>query len=103
MPHPVLFVIDDNAGVVRALQDDLGRRFSQDFRVIGESSAAAGLATLRQLSDDHQTVALLIAGHDMSQMPGAAFLAQAHQMHRKPNGCSWWSGTTRPAARWSGP
>jgi hypothetical protein len=42
MSRPVLFVIDDDAGVVRALQGDLGRRFGEDFRVIGESSVAAG-------------------------------------------------------------
>ena len=47
MSRPVLFVIDDDAGVVHALRDDLRRRFGEDFRVIGESSAAAGLATLR--------------------------------------------------------
>jgi thioredoxin reductase (NADPH) len=81
MSRPVLFVIDDDAGVVRALRGDLSRRFSQDFRVIGESSAAAGLATLRKLTDDHDTVALLIVDHDMSEMPGVEFLAQAHQLH----------------------
>jgi len=43
---PVLFVIDDDAGVVRALGDDLSRRFGEDFGVIAESSAAAGLAAL---------------------------------------------------------
>jgi len=41
MSHPVLFVIDDDAGVVRALRADLIRRFGEDFRVIGASSAAA--------------------------------------------------------------
>jgi hypothetical protein len=50
MSHPVLFVIDDDPGVVRALRDDLGRRFGEDFRVIGASSAAAGLAMLRELA-----------------------------------------------------
>ena len=57
MSHPVLFVIDDDAGVVRALRDDLIRRFGEDFRVIGASSAAAGLATLRELAEEHVTVA----------------------------------------------
>jgi hypothetical protein len=41
MSRPVLFVIDDG-GVVLALRGDLSRRFSQDFRVLGESSAAGG-------------------------------------------------------------
>jgi thioredoxin reductase (NADPH) len=81
MAQPVLFVIDDDAGVVRALRGDLSRRFSQDFAVIGESSAIAGLATLRKLAEDNQTVALLIVDHDMTQMRGVDFLAHAHQLH----------------------
>ena len=79
--RPVLFVIDDDLGVVQALRDDLGQRFGEDFRVIGESSSAAGLAALRRLADEHQRVALLIADHGMSPMTGVDFLAQAHEMH----------------------
>lgn len=81
MSHPVLFVIDDDAGVVRALRDDLIRRFGEDFRVTGTSSAAAGLATLRELAEEHVTVAVLIADHKMREMPGVDFLARAHDMH----------------------
>jgi len=79
--QPVLFVIDDDPGVVDALRDDLSRRFGGDFRVIGEYSAAVGLTTLRKLADEQQPVALLIVGHDMSDMPGADFLARAHAWH----------------------
>jgi thioredoxin reductase (NADPH) len=81
MSRPVLFVIDDDAGVVHALQDDLSRRFGEDFRVIAESSAAAGLAMLRELAGDHEPVALLIVDHDMSEMSGVGFLACAHELH----------------------
>jgi len=81
MAQPVLFVLDDNAGVVRALRDDLGRRFGEDFHVIGESSPAAGLATLRGLARSGDQVALLIVDHNMSEMPGTEFLARAHEMH----------------------
>jgi thioredoxin reductase (NADPH) len=81
MSRPVLFVIDDDAGVVHALRDDLARRFGEDFRVIAESSAATGLAMLRELADSREPVALLIVDHDMSEMPGVSFLARAHEMH----------------------
>ena len=39
MSQPVIFVIDDDARVTAALREDLDRRFGEDFRVIGESSA----------------------------------------------------------------
>ncbi|MGB6456134.1 MAG: FAD-dependent oxidoreductase [Streptosporangiaceae bacterium] len=81
MSPPVMFIIDDDAGVVRALRGDLSRRFSQDFTVIGESSVTAGLAALRQMAVDQQAVALLIVDHDMAEMTGVTFLAHAHQMH----------------------
>jgi thioredoxin reductase (NADPH) len=81
MPRPVLFVIDDDPGVVRALHDDLSRRFGEDFRVIGASSAAAGLATLRGLAAEQEPVALLIVDQHMREMPGVDFLGSAHAMH----------------------
>ncbi len=81
MPQPVIFVIDGDAGVTAALREDLDRRFGEDFRVIGESSAAAGLAALRRLADAAEPVALLIVDHHLSAMPGVEFLARGHEMH----------------------
>ncbi len=81
MSQPVLFVIDDDLGVMQALRDDLSRRFSQDFGIIGHTSAEAGLAALCELADLHEQVALLIVDCDMSEMTGVDFLARAHAMH----------------------
>src|ERR1700735_4669401 len=81
MPHPVLFVIDHDPGVVRAMQDALGRRYGEDFRVFGASSGDAGLAMLRDLADEHVAVAVLIVDHHMREMSGAEFLARAHALH----------------------
>ena len=81
MSRPALFALDDDAGVVRALHGDLSRRFGRDFRVLGESSAAAGLATLSQLAGHGKPVALLIVDHEMPEMPGLEFLSRAHELH----------------------
>ena len=81
MPRPVMLAIDDDVGVTGALTDDLSRRFGEDFRVIGEPSASAGLAILRDLAGSGDPVALLIADHDMAEMSGVDFLARAHEMH----------------------
>lgn len=79
--RPVLFILDDDPGVVHALAGDVGRRFGEDFLVIGETSAAAGLATLGELASRAEPVALLIVDHDMPEMPGVDFLARAHRAH----------------------
>ena len=63
------------------MSDDLNRRFSQDFRVVGETSPATGLAMLRRLADAREAVALLIADNDMAEMPGVDFFGHAHEMH----------------------
>jgi thioredoxin reductase (NADPH) len=103
MTRPVVFVLDDDAEVMRALRDDLSRRFARDFRVLGESSAAAALAKLHRLARRGDRVALLIVDHDMTELPGLEVLPTPMSCIRRPSGCSWWSGTTRPAARSSRP
>lgn len=79
--HPVIFVIDDDSRVAETLRGDLSRRFGRDFRLIAETSAGSGLVTLRDLKDSGAQVALLIADHDMAEMPGVDFLAAAHRLH----------------------
>jgi thioredoxin reductase (NADPH) len=78
---PVLFVIDDDPRTMHVLRDDLSRRLGQEFGIVCESSADAGLAALRELAVRRVPVALLIVGQELSGMSGVAFLGQAHQMH----------------------
>jgi hypothetical protein len=54
---------------------------------------------LRELAGEHVPVALLIVDHDMSEMPGVDFSRMHMKCTRWPNGCSWWSATTRRATR----
>jgi thioredoxin reductase (NADPH) len=79
--RPALFVIDDEPRAMNTLRDDLGRRFGRDFWIIGESSAAAGLARLLEMAARREPVALLIADHQMGEMTGVDFLARAHHLH----------------------
>ena len=81
LPRPALFVIDNDPGVVSALTADLAHRFGQDFTILGETSADAGLAALQQLASRGVPVALLIADHDLADLAGTDFLARAHELH----------------------
>lgn len=70
MPQPVIFVMDEDAGVTGALREDLTRRFGEDFQVIAGSSATAGLAALRRLAGAGEPVALLADSHlDAARLP----------------------------------
>jgi thioredoxin reductase (NADPH) len=81
LPRPALFVIDNDPGVVSAMTEDLTRRFGQDFTVLGETTADAGVATLERLAARGVPVALLIADHDLDGLLGAGFLARAHALY----------------------
>jgi thioredoxin reductase (NADPH) len=81
MTAPILFIVDDDAGVVDALRDDLDRRFGEDFRVLGTSSPSTALSMLHDLADTGERVALLIADHAMPEMSGVEFLARARVWH----------------------
>lgn len=76
-PQAVLFAIDDDPGAAHALRDDLSRRFGQEFRIVCESSATAGLAALSELGVRGVPVALLIVGQELSGMSGVTFLGRA--------------------------
>ena len=67
------------------------------------SSAADGLATLRELGNEHKPLALLIVDHNLSEMPGVDFLARAHEMHPLAKRVLLVERATACAARWSRP
>ncbi|HKW57566.1 MAG TPA: FAD-dependent oxidoreductase [Candidatus Acidoferrum sp.] len=81
MPKPVLFTVDDDPEVLRAIERDLRTRYSDRYRVMRANSAAAALHTLRELQARNNPVALLLADQRMPLMDGVGFLSQAMEMH----------------------
>jgi thioredoxin reductase (NADPH) len=77
MGQPILYLVSDQAPVLRALADDLARRFDRDFAIRTEKSPAAALEELADLPDE---IALLIAAQRMQEMPGVEFLCRAHDL-----------------------
>jgi thioredoxin reductase (NADPH) len=81
MGKPILFVLDDDPAVLRALAGDLSRRFGSDCQILAECSAAAGLEALTGLAARSEEVAVLIADQRMPGMSGIEFLTRAHGLH----------------------
>src|SRR5262249_54472120 len=77
MPRPVLLAVDDDPDVLRAVERDLRRRYSDRYRVISAGSGSSALETLSKLSQRNEPVALLVADHRMPQMTGIEFLTRA--------------------------
>jgi thioredoxin reductase (NADPH) len=76
-PRPVLFVVDGNRKSLDVLLGDLSRRFGNDFRVAGETSAEAAIAALRQMAAAGEPVALVLVDDAASEL-----LGPAHELHR---------------------
>jgi thioredoxin reductase (NADPH) len=78
---PVLFVVDGDRAVLDALTRALGRRFGADYRVLGERTAAAALASLALLAARSEEVALVVAAERVADTEGVELLARACELH----------------------
>src|SRR5579883_2569931 len=77
MPKPVLLAVDDEPEVLRAIERDLRRRYSADYRVIRADSGESALNTLKELQARNDPAALLLSDQRMPGMQGTEFLTQA--------------------------
>ncbi len=77
MPRPVLLAVDDDPDVLRAVERDLRKNYSDRYRVMSADSGPAALDILARLAQRGEPVALLIADHRMPRMSGTEFLTAA--------------------------
>jgi thioredoxin reductase (NADPH) len=81
MVKPVIFTIDDDPGVLRAIERDLRQGFGKDYRVLRADSGPSALAALQQLRLRNEPVALLLSDQKMPGMTGVELLEQARQIY----------------------
>ena len=77
MPRPVLLAVDDDPDVLRAVERDLRKQYSDRYRVVSADSGAGALQILARLSQRAEPVALLVADYRMPRMNGIEFLTAA--------------------------
>lgn len=77
MARPVLLTVDDDPSVLRAVERDLRRRYSSDYRVMRADSGESALQALQQLKERGDPVALLLVDQRMPGMSGVQLLAEA--------------------------
>ncbi|CAN5684013.1 FAD-dependent oxidoreductase [soil metagenome] len=74
---PVIFTIDDDPQVLRAVERDLRKKYGREYRVLWADSGRSALDTLKQLKQRNLPVALFLVDQRMPGMTGVEFLEQA--------------------------
>lgn len=77
MARPVLLAVDDDPDVLRAVERDLRKKYSDRYRVMSADSGPSALNVLSKLAQRSEPVALLLADHRMPRMTGIEFLTAA--------------------------
>jgi len=77
MNEPIIFCIDDDPQVLRALVRDLKAQYRKEYKVLSTSSVSEGLEGLLELKNKGEVVALFIADQRMPEMDGVSFLVEA--------------------------
>ena len=77
----MLLAVDGDPDALARIEIELSRRYGQDYTVLTESTAAAGLAALERLRDEGEPVALVLADQMLDDTPGADLLTRARELH----------------------
>jgi thioredoxin reductase (NADPH) len=77
MAKPVLITVDDDPDVLRSIERDLRRRYSERYRILSANSGQAALELVDKVRERDNTVALFLADHRMPEMNGIEFLGEA--------------------------
>jgi thioredoxin reductase (NADPH) len=79
MTLPILFVIDDDVQVLRAITRDLRTQFRQHYRILSTSSVKEALDSLLDLKNKGETIAVFVSDQRMPEMEGVEFLQKARE------------------------
>ncbi len=81
MNEPIIFSIDDDLQVLRALSRDLKEQYRKEYKMLSTSSVTDALDSLRELKNKGETIALFIADQRMPEMDGVSFLIKATEFY----------------------
>jgi thioredoxin reductase (NADPH) len=83
---PVLFAVDDDREVLRAVERDLRKKYGRSrngggYRILSADSAAAAMDTLGKLTLRGDPVALFLVDQRMPRTSGVEFLEEARELY----------------------
>jgi thioredoxin reductase (NADPH) len=77
MSLPIIFCIDDDAHVLRALTRDLKNKYRDTYRVLSTTIIQEAFDSLLELKNKGETVAIYLSDQRMPEMEGVDFLEKA--------------------------
>src|SRR3954451_16764838 len=81
MAKPVIWTVDDDPDVLRAVERDLRRQYGDRYKVMSADSGASALGAVKQLKLRNEAVALFLVDQRMPRMSGVEFLEQAIEFY----------------------
>jgi len=75
--QPIIFAIDDDPAVLRAVVRDLKNKYRKEYRVLSTESPQEALDSLAELKNKNETVAMFLSDQRMPDMLGVDFLERA--------------------------
>ncbi len=79
MKKPILFAVDDDPQVLRAVVRDLRSEYGNEYRIVSTTSANEALDSLKELKNKNEPIALFLSDQRMPEMLGVEFLQQAKE------------------------
>ena len=77
MERPIIFSIDDDPQVLRAISRDLRTMYGKEYKILSTTSANEALESLTDLKNSSDVVAMFVCDQRMPEMEGVAFLEKA--------------------------
>lgn len=77
MSLPIIFCIDDDPQVLRAISRDIKTKYRQEYKILNTTSANEALEMLQVLKNKGESVALFLSDQRMPEMEGVDFLEKA--------------------------
>ncbi len=81
MNEAIIFCIDDDQQVLRALIRDVKAQYRKDYKILSTSSVSEAISSLLELKNKGETIALFIADQRMPEMDGVSFLVKATEFY----------------------
>jgi len=81
MSKPVIWTVDDDPDVLRAVERDLRRHYGDRYRVMSLDSGIAALEATKQLKLRNEPVALFLVDQRMPGMSGVEFLEKSIELY----------------------